>query len=94
MAFMRSEEYMGKLVMEALDKDVRLDAQIDIQYLGSKLKAYCRDTNTYLQFPRDLRRAGKRFVADVIKVGDGSRTVFFRAVKGSIRETKNGDPVA
>lgn len=97
MAFKRTDEYMEKLVMEALDKDVRLDAIIDIVYLGKKLKAYCVDTGTYLQFPRDLRSTGDRYYADVIKAGNGDgrdRTIFYRAVKGSIRKTKHGDSIA
>lgn len=97
MAFKRTDKYIEKLTMEALDKDVRLDAVIDIVYLGKKLKAYCGDTGTYIQFPRDLRRTGDRYYADIIKAGSGDgieRTVFYRAVQGSIRNNKSGNPIA
>jgi hypothetical protein len=90
----RTDEYMSKLTMDALDRPVHLDATIRITMLGSKLKAYCEDTGTFVQFPRDLRKHGRRFVADVIQSANASGTVFYRAYKGSIRETKNGNVVA
>lgn len=89
----RSEDYMTKIVCDALDRQVLLDARIDITYLGSKLKAYCRDTSTYVQFPRDLRKPGQSFVADVVKMSNGGQ-IFFRAYKGSIRRSKDGQVIA
>lgn len=90
----RSDEYMAKICFDALDREVVLDADIIIQYLGSKLKAYCKQTGTYVQFPRDIRKAGKRFVADVIKAGGNGRAVFYHAYKNSIRESVNGKVIA
>ncbi len=94
MPFQRSDEYMGKIVMDALDKEVILDAKIEIARLSGKLKAYCVDTKTFVQFPRDLREPHETFVADVIKQGGDGRTVYYRAYKGSIRKTKTGPVVA
>ena len=90
----RSDDYMGKITMDALDRQVILDASIVIQRLGQKLKAYCSNTNTYVRFPRDIRIYGKRFVADVVKVGRTGGTVFYRAYKQSVRETKDGPVIA
>lgn len=89
----RSDEYMGKIMMDALDRSVLLDAKIDITYLGSKLKAYCRDTSTYVQFPRDLRKPGQSFVADVVKMSNGGQ-IFYRAYRNSIRRSKDGQVIA
>ena len=97
MKFERSEEYIAKLALEAFDRDVRLDARIEIICLGSKLKAYCVDTGTYAQFPRNLRSFGGVFVADVIKSAKADGVPFYRAVKGSIRPVMGkviGQPVA
>ena len=94
--FERSDKYMANITMDALDRDVILDADIEIQYLRNKLKAYCVNTKTYVQFPRAIRKIGKKFVADVIKSAtDG--VPFYRAYKGSIREkigSKISDPIA
>ena len=56
MKFVRTPEYEQKLFEQALfdDKKVIKDATIKIVCVG-KLKAYCVETDTYLQFPTDLR---------------------------------------
>lgn len=89
----RSDEYMTKIVCDALDRQVLLDARIHITYLGSKLKAYCDDTKTFVQFPRDLRREGHTFVADVVKMSNGGQ-IFYRAYRNSIRRSKDGQVIA
>lgn len=89
----RSDEYMGKMVLDSLDRQVLLDAKIQIRRVGPKLKAYCGDTNTYVQFPKDIRKEGYTFVADVIKMSNGGK-VFFRAYKNSIRHSKDGEVIA
>ena len=98
MKFERSEEYMGKISLDALDREVYIDSKITCQYqngYSGKIKAYCHDTNTYLQFPSKIRTPGRKFVADVVKMQKkNGGTVFFRAYKGSIRETVNGDVIA
>ncbi|MCA1807817.1 MAG: hypothetical protein LC687_08240, partial [Actinobacteria bacterium] len=77
---------------DALDNDVRFDARI-VVYKGSKLKAYCEDTGTYVQFPTDLRRYRARFIADVVKAKRSGGKVFYRAYKGSIRDAYSGKVV-
>ena len=85
----RSESYMARIVAEALDKEVYLDADVIMQKQGKKIKAYCPQTKTYLQFPRAIREKHKKLVADIVKSSNASGTPFFRAFKGSIRETKD-----
>ena len=94
MAFKRSEEYMTKITLEALDRETHLDAVVKFIRLGSKIKAYCEDTKTFLQFPRELRKEGRSMFADVVKAKQNTGKVFFRAYPGSIRHTKDGDSVA
>jgi hypothetical protein len=94
MAFERSDDYMCKITMNAIDRHVAIDCHVVIQKQGSKLKAYCKETDTFLQFPRDIRKAGETFFADVVKASKSTGTVFYRAYPGSIRRTKNGDPIA
>lgn len=99
MKFIRDDEYEAKLFGEALfdEKRVHKDAEIIIQYengYGSKLKAYCPISGTYLQFPRALREHhGQKYMADVVEVirEDGVRT-YYRAMKKSIRR-KGSDEV-
>ena len=87
--FERSETYMANIVMDALDRDVRIDVVIEIVERKGKLKAYSRETDTYLQFPRAIRKYGKKFIADVIK-SSTNNTPYYRAYKNSIREFDNG----
>ena len=94
--FERSEAYMANIVMDAIDRDVILSAKVIIVSVGGKLKAYCEDTKTYLQFPRAIRQKGKRFEADIIKSQTEGKP-FYRAYRGSICEVINGvvgDPIA
>ena len=95
--FQRTDDYMTKITLLALDKHVMLDANIEIRYLGSKLKAYCKETDTYVQFPREIRKPGKKFIADVVKAQRGEDQIFYRAATGSIRDAAKGptsDPIA
>lgn len=84
--FTRSEEYMSRIFLDALDRHVVTDATVTFQRRGGKLKAYCPETRTYLQFPRALRREGTTLKADVIKCANSSGSPFYRAYKGSIRD--------
>lgn len=93
MKFERTEAYMQKLFEQALfdDKNIIKDATVTIQHDHSnwnKLKAYCTETDTYLQFPRALRdNTQQRFHADVIEViRSDNVTKYYRAMKGSIRK--------
>ena len=88
--FVRSDEYISKIFMDALQRQVHQDATIRIQPLGKKLKAYCVDTDTYVQFPRDIREQYVEFKADVILASNKSGTEFYRAYKGSIRPVVGG----
>lgn len=98
--FVRTEEYETKLFEYALFNEQRVikDAKIVIKseytYKG-KLKAYCLNTKTYLQFPRNLREHyGQQFVADVVEVirNDDVRK-YYRAMKGSIRKLDSDEVV-
>ena len=95
--FERSEEYMTKIFLDALDRDVMLDAQVVIRHergWNSKLKAWCPSTKTNLQFPTKLREHdGQRYIADVIKSARKGGKPFFRAYRGSIRDAKTGEVV-
>ena len=70
-SFERSEKYMAKLFELAMfdEKHIIQDANIRICAIGSKLKAYCVDTKTFLQFPRILRDySGQEYIGDVVEV--------------------------
>lgn len=89
--FERTDEYMKKLFLIALDENhVKSDATVHIVRDGGKMKAYCVETGTYLQFPRSLRLPGKVFVADVIEVirAEDVRK-YYRAMPKSIRDEFN-----
>lgn len=96
MKFERTDAYEQKLFEKALfdEKNVIRDATVYIEHDESnwnKLKAYCPDSKTYLQFPRALREYGAEFVADVVEVHSSGRQ-FYRAMNGSIRR-KGSDEI-
>ena len=66
MKFNRDAEYTTKLVEKGLYKQVITDAKIEITsyQIKGKYKAYCKKTDTYIQFPRHLRVPGAIYVAD------------------------------
>jgi hypothetical protein len=93
MKFERTPEYEAKLFEQALfdEKRVIRDSAVVIKYengYSGKLKAYCIETKTYLQFPRSLRTENNLvFTADVVEVKrDDNVRKYFRAMKGSIRD--------
>ena len=94
--FERSDEYLTKLFLSSLDNHVIQDARVEIIYSTQhhKLKAYCPASDTYLQFPTRLRRAGRRFIADVVKAKKDTGTIFYRAYPGSIRDAVTGELLA
>ncbi len=94
MAFERSEEYMTKITLDALDREVYINAKVRFERQGPKIKAYCPETKTFLQFPRDLRVIGTTLFADIVKAKQSTGKIFFRAYPGSIRRTENGEPIA
>lgn len=94
MKFERTTEYEQKLFLEALcdDKNVFKDVEVVIRYdyHKNKLRAWCDKVQSYLQFPTKLRKEGYSYVADIVQVkGDKSRTDFYRAAKGGIRNRAN-----
>jgi hypothetical protein len=96
MKFERTDAYMAKLFEQALfdEKNVIKDATVTLIWGGNKLKAYCDESQTNLQFPRALRTDyGRQFTADVVEVirTDGV-SKYYRAMKGSIRD-KGSDEV-
>lgn len=84
----RNDDYMTKICMDALDNDVKLDSHIRIVHGKGKLKAYCEEKETYVQFPNHLRDYGKVYLADVVKATNKNCTIFYRVYKGSIREIR------
>lgn len=97
MKFERTEDYNRKLFEQALfdDKRVIQDAEIKIIYFGNKLKAYCINTHTYLQFPRNLRKFGDCYIADVVEViREDSVAKYYRAMRGSIRRKYSDEVLA
>ena len=91
--FERTDDYNTKIFLDALDGDVRLDAEVTFYGQGRKLKAYCAETRTNLQFPTKLRSRYKTYIADVVKCERKDGAVFYRAYKGSIRDSKTGEVV-
>ena len=92
--FERSDEYQTKVFVDALDNDVRFDAQLVCVAHGRKLKVYCEDTGTYVQFPTSIRRIGRRFIADVVKSRRTNGNIFYRAYRSSIRDAETGEVVS
>lgn len=93
MKFERTDEYEAKLFEIALcdEKRVIKDANIVMVYengRSGKIKAYCKETKTYLQFPRNLRgREDSRYIGDVVEVVNNSvQQKYYRVMKGSIRQ--------
>jgi len=94
--FERTTEYEQKLFELALFNELHIirDASILILEHGNKLKAYCEQTRTYLQFPRALRVRGKRFIADIVEVvNDNVKQKYYRAMRTSIRECGSDEVV-
>ena len=94
--FVRTDEIEKKLFEQALfdDKKVIKDANITIILRAGKLKAYCGETDTYLQFPRDLRKLDADFIADVIEVQNEHVTEkYYRVQKGTIRRRGSSEVV-
>ena len=97
MKFERTDEYETKLFEQALfdEKRVIKDANVRIVFKGGKLKAFCLDTETFLQFPRALREPGASFVADVVEVmRESGIQKYYRTMKGSIRNTNSDEVLA
>jgi len=86
--FIRSDEYMGKIFIDALDNDAKLDVDVRFERANGKIKAYCPQTRTYLQFPTALRRLYISYKADVIKATNKNCRTFYRVYKGSIRDSE------
>jgi hypothetical protein len=94
-AFERSEEYQTQIFLDALDRHVILDAKLVCVNEGKGYpKVWCEATGTHVQFPRALRRYGRRFVADVIKAKRSTGAIFYRAYGGSIRDAESGKLLA
>ncbi len=52
----------------------------------SKVKAYCKFVNAYLQFPRSLRVPGTTCICDIISTNEDKISGFWRVIKGTIRK--------
>ena len=95
MKFIRTPEYQNKLFLEALgEHHVKQDATIEIIRRGGKLKAYCAEVDCFLQFPRSIRKEGRKFTADIIEVvNDHVTDKYYRVVKSSIRREGSDEVV-
>lgn len=60
----------------------------------SKVKAYCRIVNSYLQFPRELRKPGDRYLSDIVSTENDKVGGFWRVIKGTIRKEGSDKVVA
>jgi len=60
----------------------------------SKVKAYCKIVNSYLQFPRALRVVGTRCVADITSTTGDKIGGFYRFVPGTVRREGSNIVVA
>jgi hypothetical protein len=52
----------------------------------SKVKAYCRSVNSFLQFPRAMRRPGTRCVCDIVSTENDKISGFWRVIQGTVRK--------
>ncbi len=52
----------------------------------SKVKAYCHVVQSYLQFPRDLRKPGTRCICDITSTEGDKVGGFWRYVPGTVRK--------
>lgn len=90
MKFIRTPEYQEKLFLCAFDEERKVyqDTKIRIMhdYTKRKLRAFCPETDTWLQFPNDLRRTGSEYIADVVEMTQKGKSTFYRVFKGSIRK--------
>lgn len=97
MKFERTDEYQRKLSEQALfdDKHIILNATVSIISVHGKLKAYCKESQTYLQFPSNLRSIGKEYIADVVEViREDNVSKYYRAQKNSIRDPNTNEVLA
>ena len=97
MNFERTPDYEQKLFEQALfdEKKVIKDANVIIVLLGGKLKAFCENTNCYLQFPRHLRQHHVRYVCDVVEVkNENVNQNYYRAMPKSIRYAGSDEVLA
>lgn len=90
--FERTTEMVEKMTMDSFGGDVKMDVEIEIRYHGSKLKAYSSKLDCFLQFPRKLRDPYKKFICDCTEAQNNGRT-FYRAYKGTIRDSETGEVV-
>lgn len=60
----------------------------------SKVKAYCRAVNSYLQFPREIRNPGDRYVCDIVSTENDKVGGFWRYIKGTVRKEGSDKVVA
>ena len=92
--FIRTDEYMTKIFLDAFEKDVRQDVEAHVVSGSQHYKVWCNATDSYLQFPSALRTyLGRKFKCDVVKACNGGR-VFYRAYRGSIRDSSTGELLA
>lgn len=52
----------------------------------NKVKAYCETVNSYLQFPRDLRKPGTKCICDIVSTENDKINGFWRYIKGTVRK--------
>jgi len=92
MQFERTEAYTQKLFEQAFFDEKKVITNANIRIVRGK--AYCIDTDTYLQFPRSLREENTKYVADVIEViRKDNCTKYYRAMKGSIRKENSNEVI-
>ena len=96
--FERDDAYWAEVFDKAFDRKIIQDATVTIVRVrgkGSKLRAFCSESCTYMQFPRALRTLNAKFIADVYQIQPkNGRQEFYRYVKGSVRVPGSEFPIA
>lgn len=89
------------MTIDSFDGDVQTDLEIFIctetlsTYLWNahkKLKAYSPKLKCFLQFPKNLRFIGAKYICDARSSRQDNQSEFYRGYKGTIRNV-SGDVV-
>lgn len=59
-----------------------------------KVRAFCAAVNSYIQFPRELRKPGKQCICDISSTESDKVGGFWRFVPGTVRKEGSGIVVA
>lgn len=90
--FVRSDEYLAKLTVDALTKNVILDVKIHIVLDRTEIRAWSKETGFRLIFPNHLLHEGYVYSADVIEVSRiAGNIIFYTVYKESLCLISTGE---